>query len=104
MEGIKEALAKIKNGLVTGTLKTEKSNIQCWTCMDSGVVAYTKRINGYDYEYLAYCPCPKGDAYHFDGNNSERHPAPYRYPCISELFDPIEIADNNRKKYQGSVA
>ena len=67
MDGIKEALAKIKNGLIDGTLKKEKSNIQCWACMDAGVIEYTKRVDGFDYGYIAYCNCPAGDEFHFDG-------------------------------------
>ena len=99
MDGIKEALAKIKNGLINGTLKKEKSNIQCWACMDAGVIEYTKRVDGFDYGFIAYCNCPAGDEFHFDGSNSENNKVPYRYQCISEIFDPIELANNNRKKY-----
>jgi len=103
MQGIKEALAKIKNGLIDGTLKTQKKDVQCYICMDSGVIFHTKRENGSDYEYTAHCTCPAGNEYQYNGQECSHHKGKYRMQSIDEIMDPEEIAKDNRRKYKGGT-
>lgn len=50
---------KIKNK----NISVEKKKLPyCWICNDQGLVFYTKRYNGIDYDYAYRCKCRLGQS------------------------------------------
>lgn len=43
--------------------RSVKKTINCWVCMDKGLVQYPVQTEGKIYYYLARCNCPKGMKY-----------------------------------------
>lgn len=41
---------------------------KCPVCKNDGFIVYTKEIEGFKYQYIAYCECVNGIDFRFDGN------------------------------------
>jgi hypothetical protein len=65
---------------------------ECWICLDSGVVSYTKKVDGYTAEHVAHCICDAGEEFNYEGEN-------YWVPSVEEVIDPDEHAKNNIKNW-----
>lgn len=77
-----------------------KKKINCWVCMDTGMITYYTQKNGIMYECAAHCNCKKGNEYRYDGRESS-HKSNY-YVASDQVIDESkkeEIAKENFKNY-----
>jgi hypothetical protein len=78
--------------------KTEIKIPKCWVCEDSGSILYNKKVNGYDYEFIAHCTCEAGNKYKYDGiKNNEK--SLYYVESISDIVDAEILAKKNISKF-----
>lgn len=73
-----------------------KRKVNCFICMDSGIVKYTQKADGKTYDYIAHCTCQAGNSYRYEGNK-------YYIPCIADVINVEEIEKFNRNKYKGAT-
>lgn len=65
---------------------------ECWICLDSGVVLYTKKVDGYMDEHTAHCICDAGEEFCYEGEY-------YWVSSVEEVLDIDEHAKNNIKHW-----
>ncbi len=60
----------------------------CPICQNNGFVLYKKRANGLEYEHIAYCECPAGLNYMYDGTKMKdpRNRSNYIVPSYKEIM------------------
>lgn len=65
----------------------------CKICNDNGCVLFYKLVNGYPYEYIAYCECQKGVPYRYKNSKNG-----YDIPCVKQIeLVQKEDTDANRE-------
>ncbi len=77
--------------------------IKCLICMDRGFIPYRKKVNGFDYEFIAHCTCPAGTEHIYDGRKCTEHKTDYYVPSVEMFFDKTEIAKNNFSELVGYI-
>jgi hypothetical protein len=67
--------------------------------MDKGFILYQELVEWYTAEKVARCTCEKGNEYRYEGQECTKNKSNYRIPVITEIMDPVEIAQSNYAKW-----
>jgi hypothetical protein len=82
------------------------TNVECWCCMDFGLITYDKKIYirtaVYYNEYTLYCDqCEKGNEERYDGRKIKKsRPSPYHMEPLSKYIDPADLITSNSMQYE----
>ena len=71
----------------------------CWVCKNDGFILYNRKTHYGNYEYLAHCECKHGIEYIQKPIKTKEHEYKGYTKAITEVLDPLDLADNNLKAF-----